>query len=93
MASNTGNSESLNSLFDGFDWVGPFDEYRSGWALVSVDGKMGFINEDGKLVVKPQFDQIGPFDEYRSGWALVSVDGKMGFINEDGKVVFDKISF
>jgi hypothetical protein len=52
---------------------------------VKVDGKWGFIDNTGKVVVSPQFEELG------YGWyeGLMSVkqDGKWGFINDKGKLV------
>lgn len=46
------------------------------------DGKWGYINESGKVVIKSQFDDAKPFYE---GLARVKVEGKWGFIDPTGK--------
>ncbi|NLJ82682.1 MAG: WG repeat-containing protein, partial [Bacteroidales bacterium] len=48
---------------------------------------LGFINDKGKVVVKPTYDNIGQFGEYKSDWALVTLNGKNGFINSQGKFI------
>jgi hypothetical protein len=54
---------------------------------VKVDGKWGFIDNTGKVVIQPQFEELG------YGWydGLMSVkqDGKWGFINEKGKIAIE----
>jgi len=58
---------------------------------------MGFINSEGKEVIKPQYTQIMPFDQVQRGWALVERDGLWGFISSEGREVvkpkYEKISF
>jgi len=61
-------------------------------------GKWGYVNSEGKLVIKPQFDGAGPFSE---GLALVSAGGvhltdsvvksfvKMGYIDQTGHWVIE----
>ena len=52
---------------------------------VRLDGKWGFINKEGNLVIKPQYEDARPFS---NGFAAVKIDGKWGYINsEDYKLV------
>lgn len=51
---------------------------------VSIAGKYGYINEKGKIIIKPQFDYAASFKE---GFAKVEIDNKYGYINEKGKIV------
>lgn len=55
-------------------------------AAVSVDGKWGYIDVDGNLVIDAQFQDAHSFS---NSLAAVSMDGKWGFINKEGKVVID----
>ncbi len=48
------------------------------------DGKWGFIDQTGRVVIKPQFDNA--FD-FQDGLARVTEHGKVVFINPTGKVV------
>ena len=51
-----------------------------------ADGKYGFKNEKGKVVVKPTYKIAFPFRE--DGRALVKAEnGKYGYINKKGKFV------
>ncbi len=48
------------------------------------DGKEGFIDVNGNIVIKPQFDAVGEFSE---GLAPVLIGDKWGYINQKGEVV------
>jgi hypothetical protein len=53
---------------------------------VTVDGKSGYIDRTGKIVVRPQFSAGGPFSE---GRAYVRVGAKWGYIGEDGHMAIE----
>jgi WG containing repeat len=57
--------------------------------------KWGFIDSNGKVVIKPQFNYVLDFSENRA--AFKASNGKWGFIDSNGKVVikpqFDKVEF
>jgi hypothetical protein len=57
---------------------------------VPVDGKTGFINRDGEMVIEPrQMDNMLLFASFSEGLAMVSVDGKAGFIDTKGDYVIE----
>ena len=65
-----------------FEWVGAFND---GMALVYVDDKYGYIDKNGKQVIKCQYGYAGDFCD---GLARVEgVDGKWGYIDKSGKQV------
>jgi hypothetical protein len=47
-------------------------------------GKFGYMDETGRIAIKPQFDRAYPFTE---GLAAVSIGDKAGFIDTSGKIV------
>lgn len=53
-------------------------------AVVSKDGKYGFIDKHGKTIIPLQYDEVNNFSE---GLAVVNKDEKYGFIDVNGKVV------
>lgn len=59
------------------------DEYLA----VMKDGKWGFADAKGKMVIKPQFVDAGSFS---NGLAAVNIDGKWGYIDKNGKVVIEQ---
>ena len=58
--------------------------FSDGMALVRMNGKRGFINKEGKLVIPCKYDFADYFSE---GLAPVEMNGKLGFINKEGNLV------
>ena len=50
---------------------------------VEVDGKWGYINAEGDMVLEPQFDYAYGF---KFGLAAVRIDNHWGFMGDDGKM-------
>lgn len=48
---------------------------------VEINGKWGYINQNGKIVIEPEFEAARPFSE---GLAIVYLDGAHGYIKSDG---------
>jgi hypothetical protein len=63
-----------------FEEAGPFSD---GVAAVRVNGKWGYADPAGRLVIKPQFDFAYAFSE---GLAPVKLNGLAGFIDKTGAV-------
>lgn len=61
-------------------------DFSNGLSRISMDGKYGYMNTQGKVVVVPQFDLAG---EFREGLAWVFVNGKYGYINVKGGIVIE----
>lgn len=55
-------------------------------AVVSLNGKWGFIDTKGNEVVPCKYDDVDPFSE---GLALVELDKKKQFIDKTGKVIIN----
>lgn len=36
-----------------YNHIGQLGEFKSDWALVKLDDKVGFINDKGEVVIKP----------------------------------------
>jgi hypothetical protein len=78
---NIGNTIFSLPLISNFPGV-----YSEGLAPISVNGKYGFIDTKGKLVIDLQFDFAEPFSE---GLALVKIGNNYGFIDKEGKPIFE----
>ena len=70
-----------NVIFKTSKWSQRFNE---GLACVCVDGKYGYIDTTGKLVIKAQWDDAGTF---YNGFAWVRSGTKTSIIDTTGKVV------
>lgn len=58
--------------------------FSEGLAAVKVNGKWGFINPFGEVVIPAQFDSVMRFD---NGLAQVTAGTSRGYINKTGKYV------
>ncbi len=63
-------------------------EFHEGLARVKLNGKDGYINKEGKEVIKPIYDFAVNFHK---GLARVKLNGKWGYINKDGKIAIKLI--
>ena len=53
---------------------------------VVQDGKWGYIDRTGNVIIAPQFQQASEFSE---GVAAVNIDGKWGYIDQKGQIVIE----
>jgi len=60
--------------------------FSDGYARVIQDGRWGFIDKTGKLVIPAQFDKA---EDFSNGLAPVLKDGSWGYINKNGDLVID----
>ena len=61
---------------------------EDGCAAVCNDGKWGFVDSDGDLVIDYIYEDAQSF---QNGYAAVCNDGKWGYIDEDGNMVIDPV--
>lgn len=54
--------------------------------VVTVNGKDGFIDRDGKIVIEPTFEKAFPFTD---GLAAVQKQGAWGFIDTKGRLIIE----
>lgn len=54
-----------------------------------IDGKWGFVDKDGNLVVDNIYDMVTEINEY--GFAGIRLDGKWGVINSNGEIIQEPI--
>jgi len=51
---------------------------------IKVNGKYGFINRSGKIIIPPAYDEAQPFQQ---GLSCVRIGNKYGFIDPEGRMV------
>jgi hypothetical protein len=61
-------------------------EFQDSRAFFEVNGKYGYINTSGQVIIEAQFDDAAHFGE---GLAGVEIGEKWGFIDETGKIVIE----
>ena len=57
-----------------------------GLLSIKKDGKWGYMDKTGKVVIEPQFDGVRLFSE---GLANVWIGDKEGYIDKTGKIVIN----
>lgn len=66
--------------------------FSDGLAAVRIDGRYGYIDPTGRVVITPKFDAAGPFT---GDYAEVHIDGRSGAIDRTGRIVvparFDRL--
>ena len=60
---------------------GSVNELSCGLSLVEKDGKHGYVNKDGKVIIAVIYDEGMNFAEGKAG---VRIDNKWGFIDSTG---------
>lgn len=58
--------------------------FSEGLAKITVNGKVGFINTTGDIVIKPKLKDAGYFSENLAPFE--SKNGKWGYINNNGEI-------
>ncbi len=80
----TGYIDSRGNVISEAQWS-QAAAFSQGLAAVSRDGKCGFINTKGEIVIPLEYSTATSFTE--NGLAIVSKSGLYGFINMQGEVV------
>ena len=75
------NGEDFRNVFD---YCGVFKE---GLAVVGLNDKSNYINQEGQFLSNQWFDSCGVF---REGFAVVGLNGEYNFINQEGKLLSDQ---
>ncbi len=57
---------------------------------IKKDGKWGYIDKTGKIIIDPQYDDAWPFSEGLAAVMIVDEEtGKWGYIDKTGKYVWE----
>ena len=59
--------------------------FSNGLAGVEKDGKYGYVDKKGNIVVDYQYEKVTEVNEY--GYAGIKKDGKWGVVDSQGQVV------
>ena len=59
-------------------------DFSEGLAAVQQDGKWGFIDKTGQMIIAPTYEEAQSFHE---GMAAVKLNGLWGFLNTSGELV------
>lgn len=57
------------------------------FAFVNEEGKWGFKNKDGAIVIEPNYDMVTELNTY--GFAGIRKDDKWGVINSNGEIIVE----
>ncbi len=68
-----------------------FTAFNSGLAPYYDNGKIGYINAGGEVVINAQYDAASEF--YADGYAYVFVNGEYSIIDTKGQAVAENLSF
>lgn len=68
------------------DGYGPRFDFSEGLAAMGLNGKYGFIDKTGTVVIQPQYDAVESFHE---GLAPVRIGDKWGVINTSGQLIIN----
>lgn len=60
--------------------------YEEGLGAVCLNGKWGFADRQGQIVISPAFDAA---DSFQLGYAPVKKGGLWGYVGEDGKMLIE----
>jgi len=61
-------------------------DFSEGMAAVYKEGKYGYLNSKGEIVIEPQFNYAHQFSE---GLASVQINNSYGYINTNGKILIN----
>lgn len=78
---------------ENIDWAIPphyeaaANKYHENLAMVTVNGKTGFIDMYNRFIIEPIFDKTDDLDGFHQGVAAVCKNGKWGYIDKEGKTL------
>ncbi|MBR4553042.1 MAG: WG repeat-containing protein [Bacteroidaceae bacterium] len=60
--------------------------------FVDINGKIGFIDQQGKVIVEPLYEKINGAFHYKNNYVAVFRDKKWTIINSAGKEILESVS-
>jgi hypothetical protein len=89
-------------LFEVLTYDNGPDEFNEGLIRIKKNGKIGFANEKGEILINPQFDAAMPFSKgyaaicigginEKQGEYIVRNNGKWGLIDKSGRFILKPV--
>lgn len=75
-------------LFDGDCSLGL--QFSEGLVDITIEGKTGFIDNKGNIIIEPLYDNI--YAGFENGYAVVALDYKKTYIDKSGKIIWQENS-
>ena len=72
------------------EFEAPYPFFSDRLVVVKIDGKYGYADKSGALVIEPRFDRAEGFSE---GLAAVKINEKYGYIDKAGEWVIEPTFF
>lgn len=60
--------------------------FSDGLSMISKNGKFGYVDTKGQIVIEPQFEEASSFSD---GLACIKSGVRYGYINKEGKIVIN----
>ena len=57
------------------------------YAIQGEDGKWGYKDKSGKIIIEPVYDIVSELNEY--GFSAIKKDGKWGSVNSNGEIILE----
>ncbi|MBX3007635.1 MAG: WG repeat-containing protein [Melioribacteraceae bacterium] len=73
-------------IFSPLDLIDENDYFNEGLARIAIEGKYGFIDKTGAIIIDCIYDWVSKFD---FGMAVAIKSGKAGIINQRGEPIID----
>ncbi len=75
----------IQPVYDDARW------FSDGQAPIRLNGRWGFIDKKGKIIVQPTYESPEPLYGFREGLASFTELNKFGFIDKSWKIVIQPV--
>jgi len=73
--------DKAGNRIPGWDWYENIGNFQDGALTVKKDGKWGWVDPNGSILIRPQFQEVEQFED---GVATVKTNEKWGIIDKNG---------
>jgi outer membrane protein OmpA-like peptidoglycan-associated protein len=81
-------------VVDGAALKNNYGSFSEGVANVNINGKIGFIDTDGNMIIQPKYDPLvfkRRYMQFEKGISIVKYNGKFGCIDKSGNWIIEPI--